>query len=102
MDRMYSCTLGDSPPPWARAGAGGAAGSRPRWRTVAAPLSLRGSGAAHTLRVVYALACPGSALDESVSSCADTYVPKRLVVALPQHGWLVLCRAVNIAFCFIY
>ena len=59
------------------------------------PLALRGSGAAHTLRVVYALACPGSALDESVSSCADTYVPKRLVVApcRSMGGWFYVERS---------
>jgi hypothetical protein len=48
---------------------GGGAGSRPRWRTVATPPALRGSGATHTLRV-YAFACPGSALlGESVERC---------------------------------
>ena len=55
-----------------QAGAGGAADSRPRWRTVAPPLALRGSGAAHTLRVVYALARAQAARStrECVESCA--------------------------------
>ena len=68
-----------------QAGAGGAADSRPRWRTVAPPLSLRGSGAAHTLRVVYALARAQAARStrECVESCADTYVPAlRLFIIL--------------------
>ena len=51
-------------------GGGVALGSRPRWRTLAAPPPSRGSGAVHTLRV-YAFACPGGAHGEGVR-CADT------------------------------
>ena len=51
-------------------GGGVALGSRPRWRTLAAPPPSRGSGAVHTLRV-YAFACPGGAHSQGVR-CADT------------------------------
>ena len=51
-------------------GGGVALGSRPRWRTLAAPPPSRGSGAVHTLRV-YAFACPGGAHGQGVR-CADT------------------------------
>ena len=51
-------------------GGGVALGSRPRWRTLAAPPPSRGSGAVHTLRV-YAFACPGGAHSQG-GRCADT------------------------------
>ena len=50
-----------------QAGAGGAADSRPRWRTVAPPpVFARQRRGAHAARGVRTRACPGSALDERV------------------------------------
>ena len=66
-------------------GGGVAPGSRPRWRTLAAPPPLRGSGTVHTLRV-YAFACPGSAHGEGVRF-ADTCVPGLGASSVPHtHG----------------
>ena len=71
-------------------GGGVALGSRPRWRTLAAPPPSRGSGAVHTLRV-YAFACPGGAHSQGALLRA-TLVPHTHGPRVPPTG---LPRAVR-------